>query len=324
MSVHYDRQRGKYMVRWREDGRNRVRRFDTIEAAEAFDVEVKRSHGWTAASARGEQASPPRQQRGDGIYPYRTRRGSRWRFKFRQSDGTVSSRRGFTSHRAAATARRRLVESIERGEVKVSRETFETFWKRLGEEKRPYMTAGAHLDLMTHGRKRLVPFFGSDRLASIDADRVRAWLAMMVDLVEAGELAPKTVNNARTWLSMAFGEAVRRGLMPRNPCSEVPLLPVEASEIDFLRLAEIGPYLECCSDEYRPLAEFLIGSGARVSEAVAVRWSDLDLEHGVARIHRQRSRTGAATAPTKGKRFRGVQIGPRAVRDAVRPAARAA
>jgi integrase len=61
------------------------------------------------------------------------------------------------------------------------------------------------------------------------------------------------------------------------------------------------------------LAEFLIGTGARISEALAVRWPDADLETGVVRISRQRARTTPATVATKGKRFRSVQIGPRLV-----------
>ena len=40
---------------------------------------------------------------------------------------------------------------------------------------------------------------------------MRGWLAEMVELVDAGELNAKTVNNARTCLSMTLGEAVRRG-----------------------------------------------------------------------------------------------------------------
>ena len=130
---------------------------------------------------------------------------------FRQSDGTLSSRRGFTSRTTAATARRRLQESVDRGEVKVSREDFATFWTPIGSgDRRAYMTSGSHLDLVTHGRKRLLPFFGADTLAKIDEDRVREWLASMIELVEAGDLAPKTVNNARTCLSVAFNEASAR------------------------------------------------------------------------------------------------------------------
>lgn len=48
--------------------------------------------------------------------------------------GAQRSRRGFQTRAAAATARRRLIESIERGEVKVCREDFPTFWERLAAE----------------------------------------------------------------------------------------------------------------------------------------------------------------------------------------------
>ena len=173
------------------------------------------------------------------------------------------------------------------------------------------MSAGSMQDFETHGRKRLVPAFAETKLAHLDDDRVRDWLAEMAELVEAGELAPKTVNNARTCLSVACNVAVRRGLMPRNPCDDVPPLPLVQKEIDYLRLAEIEPYLDGCADFYRALAETLIGTGARVSETTALRWPDLDLVTGIVRVYRQRPRDAAGTGPTKGRRFRPVQIGPR-------------
>jgi integrase len=120
----------------------------------------------------------------------------------------------------------------------------------------------------------------------------------MLELVDAGELAPKTVNNARVHLSSAFKEAARRGprrgLMARNPCEAVRQLPADQIELEYLRLHEIGLYLAACSAHYRPLAEFLIGTGTRVSEAIAVRWRDLDLDRHLVQIHRQRGRTAAA------------------------------
>ena len=110
----------------------------------------------------------------------------------------------------------------------------------------------------------------------------------MAELVADGELSAKTVNNARTSLSMTLGEAVRRRNIVQNPCPWVPELPVERTEIDYLRMDEIDRYLDACADFYRPLAEFLIGTGARISEALGVRWPDVDLEAGVVRITRQR------------------------------------
>jgi hypothetical protein len=267
MSVHYDPDRKRFVVRWREAGRQRYKRFRLEEDALAFDAA---SHDRTRQQAAAPEPSPGAS--GDGVYAYSTNAGIRYRFVFRQSDGTLSSRRGFTSRQAAAAARRNVVESVARREITVCRENFADFWERFAADKRPYLTPGSHVDLVTHGRKRLLPFFGSDQLSSIDPERIRDWLAVMVELIEADEVAPKTINNARTYLSMAFTEAVRRGLLPRNPCDGVPGLPVERAEVEFLRLAEIDHYLSACSDAYRPLAEFLIGTGARVSEAVATRW----------------------------------------------------
>ena len=170
---------------------------------------------------------------------------------------------------------------------------------------------GTYENYEVQGRKRLLPSLGPKRLSAIDEDLLRdEWWAEMVELVEAGELAPKTVNNTRTCLSVALGEAVRRKLLPSNPCEWIKPLPVEKVEIDYLRLAEIDRYLEACPDHYRSLAELLIGTGARISEALAVRCADLDLEHSVVRIYRQRDAQAAGDAPTKGKRFRSVVIGP--------------
>jgi len=202
VSVDFDPSKQRWRVRWREDEKQRSRRFATEAEAIAFDEE-------RSATPQSTAVPPTRvaTAAGDAIYAYETKAGRRYRFVFRQSDGALSSRRGFVSRRAAATARRKLIESIERREVTVCREDLESFWERFVMDKRPYLTPGSHLDLVTHGRKRLLPFFGPDQLSSIDSERVRAWLTTMVEFVEAGEISAKTVNNARTYLAVAFNEA---------------------------------------------------------------------------------------------------------------------
>jgi integrase len=304
MSIDFDPNRQRWRVRWREDGRQRSRRFRIREEAVAFEQQL-------AADPR--PATPPLPAEpagGNGIYAYDTKEGVRYRFVFRQSDGTQSNRRGFTSRRAAATARRRLVESIERGEVKVGRETFGEFWTRFLEERRPYLTVGSMVDLETHGRKRLLPTFAASPIARVDEVAVRRWMAGMVKRLEAEEISAKTINNARTCLSVALNQACRCGLIPRNPCAVVPALPVHRRELDYLRLNEIDPYLDACAGYYRPLARLLIGSGVRISEALALRFGNLDLEHGLLRVYVQRGRESYESQPTKGKRFRSVRIGP--------------
>jgi integrase len=302
MSLHYDQTRDRWVVRWRETGKQRARRFKSEAEAKPMDARLS-----PARPAVAVVDAPANQ---GGVYAYATADGRRRRFVFRQSDGRLTSRRGFTSRSAAVAARAIAVEEIRRGDVRVTRDTFGEFWAKVLEAKRPYVTAGTLQDYTTQGRKRLLPWFGSLKLAAVDQDRIRAWLAEMAELVADGELSAKTVNNARTCLSMTLGEAVRRRHIPQNPCRWVPELPVERTGIDYLRLREIERYFDACVDHYRPLAELLIGTGARISEALAVRWPDVDLDAGVIRIARQRAREGAGTSPTKGKPFRSVQIGP--------------
>jgi len=146
-------------------------------------------------------------------------------------------------YRAAVTARRRLVESIARGEVKPARETFGEFWTRYLEERQPYLTAGTLIDYETHGRKRLLPAFGSRPLVRIDEGVVRRWMRAITAEADAAGISRKTVNNARTCLTVALNEAVRQGLVPRNPCLGVPALPAERQELEYLRMHENGAEL---------------------------------------------------------------------------------
>jgi len=247
---------------------------------------------------------------GDGVYRYRTRSGVRWRFVFRRADGRLSSRRGYATRAAAVTARHELIEMLMAGVRPTDPSRFDAFFTQIVKEKRAYLTVGALEDLESHGRTRLIPFFRDSELATIDERDVPEWLALMYEDVEAGELSAKTINNARTWLAVVLNEAVRRRLMPRNPVKAVPRLPHSAPELDYLRISEIDRYLDACSAHYRPLAELLIGAGARISEALALTWADVDLAGRTVQIRRQRPRRGEVPVPTKGKRARSVHIGP--------------
>ena len=247
---------------------------------------------------------------GDGVYRYRTSAGDRWRFVLRRADGRLSSRRGYLTRAAAVTARRELIEMLRAGVRAIDPNRFDAFFAQIVKEKRAYLTVGALEDLESHGRTRLIPFFGNSELATIDEHDVRDWLALMYEDVEAGELSAKTINNARTWLAVVFNEAVRRRLMPRNPVKTVPRLPHSAPELDYLRISEIDRYFDACAVHYRPLAEFLIGAGARISEALALTWADVDLDGRTVQIRRQRPRRGELPMPTKGKRARSVHVGP--------------
>jgi hypothetical protein len=54
--VRYDPERRKYVVRWRENNRQRVKRFDTPEAAEAFERSLRRQSPATESQGPGVAA----------------------------------------------------------------------------------------------------------------------------------------------------------------------------------------------------------------------------------------------------------------------------
>ena len=190
-------------------------------------------------------------------------------------------------------------------------ETFGRYWERWLGRRRPDLEDGTWSGYEINGRKRLLPAFANRRLGALSVDDIRTFVADQAEAVEAGELAAKTVNNALVTLVVCLNDAVEDGLIPTNPALRVGRLPAAHVEREYLRLHEITMYLDSCSDLYRPLAEVLIGSGIRISEALALRISDLELDDSGGVIVVYRSRKKAIVGSTKSDRFRSVEIGPR-------------
>ncbi len=140
---------------------------------------------------------------------------------------------------------------------------------------------------------------------------MRAFASDLSESAEAGELAIKTANNALGTLAICLNDAVKDGLIVSNPALLVGRLPPAHVERDYLRLEEIPRYRDGCSDLYLPLAETPVGSGLRISEALALRPADLELEPTGGRIIVYRSRKRGGLGSTKSDRFRSVEIGPR-------------
>lgn len=247
-----------------------------------------------------------------GVYPYPAAGGrTLYRTLYTDSNGRQRQKRGFSSPSAAAKFRARMQVRAERGELRITRETFtEHFDAWLKGHHRA--SKGTRDGYRAAGERRLKPFFGPMRLSAIDVQTVRNFAAAMVELVEAGELAPKTVNNTLTCLSTCLKDAVALHKIPSNPCEHIAHLPESHIERDWLRRSEIPLYLEGCSVLYRPVAELLIATGMRISEALGLQWDDVDFDRRVIRVYRQR--TAGGDDHTKSRRFRSVSVGERLLR----------
>jgi integrase len=243
---------------------------------------------------------------GDSIYAYETKEGTRYRFVYRDPAGKQSQKRGFTSRTAARRERQRIISQVQRGELRVSRETLGEYWERWLVRRKPHLAPGTYTNYVKDGRNRLLPHFGETKLTALRAPEIEDWL---VELSDEDRWAAKTINNALKALRACLSYAVRDGLIPANPASFVPALPDDHIERDYLRLHEINLYLDACSDEYRPLAETLIRTGMRISEAIALNIDDVQLDQGGILVRRAMKGRGQI-GTTKSRRPRRVDMGP--------------
>jgi hypothetical protein len=81
---------GSSLARWSR--RQRAHRFPPEAAARAFNEAIA-------------EVSPAARRADTGVCSYRTAEAVRWRFVYRRSDGTQTTKRGFASERAARDAR---------------------------------------------------------------------------------------------------------------------------------------------------------------------------------------------------------------------------
>ncbi len=301
--------KGRYEVRWRDSsGRHRSKRFRDEDAAREFDASI---HDHDVV----ERSKSRRHGQSGGVYPYETSAGTKWRYVTRRSDGSLTSKRGFSSESAARTARRRIAESTERGEILHTKHTFGIWWQGWLRQRRPYLEPNAWRAYEVDGRKRLLPEFEEVRLDKLGVELVRAWMAEQADKVEAGEIAAKTINNTLGTLVVCLNAAVKDRVIASNPALGIERLPPAHIEHDYLRLHEIPLYLDNCPEVYRPLAEVLVRAGLRISEAIDLQIADLELEQmgGFIVVYRSHKKTRAhktASGSTKGDKFRSVEIGP--------------
>lgn len=153
---------------------------------------------------------------------------------------------------------------------------------------RPATQAAYTSSLRTH----LLPRWGRRRLDSIDVDDVAR---LVSELHDAGRKA-WTIRGNLTVAGRVFDFARRRlGWAGENPVraldkSERPRS--DQRERRVLTGDELERLLDAADDRHRTIFAFAAGTGARLGEALGLRWRALDLDAGTASITHQLDRQG--------------------------------
>jgi integrase len=105
---------------------------------------------------------------------------------------------------------------------------------------------------------------------------------------DGGALSASSVSYVHRVLHRALGHAATWGVIAQNPAALVePPKRLLDSEVKILNEEQIGAILRYLEGRtMRPIISFLLGTGARRGEALALRWNDLNLERSVVRIER--------------------------------------
>jgi integrase len=105
-----------------------------------------------------------------------------------------------------------------------------------------------------------------------------------VDRFDVRKVADSTVRSAYTILRAVLDAAVRDGALAANPAALVRRPKVTIREAPHLTPAQVADLLRAEDTRYAPLFALLVPRGLRRGEALALRWSDIDLDKGRVRV----------------------------------------
>lgn len=264
----------------------------------------------TAAKRRGNNEGTAPRLRPDG----------RWQIDIRYQDANGAHKRtavyGKTQTEARAKAKA-LRGRLEQGQP--ARDTTATLGRFAGEwivtalaaSERKATTKAMYAAIT---RSQIVrSALGSLPSGKITPRAVEGWL---VELRARG-LAESTVRIAYDILSAICSTAVRDGALGRNPVAAVKRPRVTRHEGGYLTSDQVRAVLSAAqSTRFAPLFELLVNTGLRRGEALALQWSDVDLDAGTLRVRGTLARVGGdlvVTEPKTAKSNRTVPLSPPAV-----------
>jgi integrase len=145
----------------------------------------------------------------------------------------------------------------------------------LNDSVKPSVRAKTYVNYESIVRVRIVPRVGGVKLSKVNPAILQQ---LYSDLLESG-LAAQSVRNTHRVLHKAFEQALRWGLIARNPVDATDPPRPKATEMQTLTSQQVGILLDCTADD-RNHALYLLAvtTGMRLGELLGLRWADIDFD----------------------------------------------
>lgn len=239
---------------------------------------------------QGARVSAPLQKtKVPGVY----RRGDRYVVLYRDPYGRQRSRAASTLAEARLL-KSALAADVARGEYRaLSGVTFAEYFPewiasyagRTSRGFREQTRQEYKRDLERHA----LPFFGPMKLSEVEPRDVKRFIGQLIGL----GLTSNSVRRRMAPVRTLFATAVEDGLIRSNPTSRIRIPRSPADRPDdhepakALTEHELARLLDEVPPEWRLFVEFLAHTGLRFSEAIGIRWSDIDVEGQRLRVRRR-------------------------------------
>jgi integrase len=135
----------------------------------------------------------------------------------------------------------------------------------------------------------ILPKMGQMRLQELSPIHIKQLYSL---LKEEGK-SPRSVQAVHVVLHCALKQAVREGLLGRNPVDAVDRPRVEQAELQILNEEQARQFLIAASGSpFETVFYLALTTGMRKGELLGLKWSDVDWEKGTLHIQRQLQQVG--------------------------------
>lgn len=228
----------------------------------------------------------------EGVHPVVSKATGTVTYRARLSIGSGSSRRHesqtFKTAEAAEEWLSTLQREVRRGEyvgtVDMRVADYYALW--LGRMARVW--SGSRQKTVTMVWRRYAErFFGAMKLRAVTRQDVQQF----VDMLTAEGLANKTIVVYTAGISSMFGAAVGDGYINRSPADRIRMPKAKATKRPIWSSLQLRKFLaQAHDDPLFPIWAFMIATGCRPGEAVAIHWRDIDRDAGTVWIRHTLSR----------------------------------